>query len=582
MSASIDRPRFDPGSHGSDCERLNGRRNRRNVGVIELLAYTVSSEWLHRRLVSTAKRQMYSVMPQVISVWCREFGHNVTYATYYGQADPISLLPDDLDVVFISASTQASALAYALAKLYRRSGTLTVAGGPHAKCFPEDCSRFFDITVTGCDRDLVGDIVAGRIDAPAIVTADRPLISFPSVAERLPEIETAAFHNGRATKTTVISLFGSVGCPYSCNFCTDWNSSYVSTPAEQLIEDLHFVSRRYPDAMLGFQDPNFGVRFDQTMAALRTVPRHRCNRYLMQCSMSILTETRMQALQDTRCWYVAPGIESWSDYGNKMKMKETTGQDRVTKISGKFARLRHFCSGLQANFIFALDTDFDERPFELTREFIERVPFVWPNLNIVTPYGGTPVYDNLMRERRLLPRMPLALYCSPYLAFVLKHYDPVEFYDHFIGLLDTSTSMKVTATRLLSRDHPVLKLGRLAQTSAVRRDIREMRTIRDEIRRDTRMQAFHTGRSTALPDFYQRHLDQRLGCYASLLSAEDRIPEPASITLPAADASKMTVRDKMPIRVKPSDDLANPDQTQPLLATTARRPVDVRISGFGK
>ncbi|MFN8643413.1 MAG: adenylate/guanylate cyclase domain-containing protein [Candidatus Binatia bacterium] len=50
----------------------------------------------------------------------RQLGHQTSYATYYGQADPASLLPADLDAVFISTYTSASPLAYALARLYRR------------------------------------------------------------------------------------------------------------------------------------------------------------------------------------------------------------------------------------------------------------------------------------------------------------------------------------------------------------------------------------------------------------------------------------------------------------------------------
>jgi radical SAM superfamily enzyme YgiQ (UPF0313 family) len=506
----------------------SGPSCRKKVGVIELLAYTVSSEWLYLKLVNNFKRQMYSIMPQVVSVWSRELGHDVYYTTYYGQGDPVSLLPDDLDIVFISASTQASALAYALAKIYRRKGILTVAGGPHAKCFPEDCSRFFDITVTQCDRNLVSDILSGHIDPPAIVATERPLASFPTVEERKTEIATAAFHRGRATRMSVISLFGSVGCPYTCNFCTDWSSTYTPVSSDQLASDLLYVSQHFPKAMLGFQDPNFGVRFDETMAVLRTVPSHERNRYLMQCSLSILTEKRMEALAETGCFYVAPGIESWSDYGNKLKMKATTGQDRVKGIADKFQTLRHYVPGLQANFVFGLDIDKGDDPFDLTRDFMERVPFVWPNLNIVTPYGGTPVYDSLVRNGRLLPSMPLALYCSPYLALVMKNYDPITFYDRFIDLLSASTSGSLTVKRLLSRDHVAFKIGRLAQTSAVRHDIREMRLIRDELRRNPGMLAFHEGRSVALPEFYIRHLDQRLGCYSELLTATDRIPEPAT------------------------------------------------------
>ena len=51
----------------------------------------------------------------------------------------------------------ASALAYALAKLYRREGTLTVIGGPHARSFPADRLRFFDWVVLECDKTLIGE-----------------------------------------------------------------------------------------------------------------------------------------------------------------------------------------------------------------------------------------------------------------------------------------------------------------------------------------------------------------------------------------------------------------------------------------
>jgi hypothetical protein len=55
-----------------------------------------------------------SIMPQAVSVWCRDLGHEVFYATFYGQGNPKRLLPSDLDLVFISCHTQASPLAYAL------------------------------------------------------------------------------------------------------------------------------------------------------------------------------------------------------------------------------------------------------------------------------------------------------------------------------------------------------------------------------------------------------------------------------------------------------------------------------------
>ena len=63
--------------------------------------------------------------------------------------------------MFTAATTQASALAYALARFYRARGATTVIGGPHAKGFPEDSVRFFDIVVKQSDEALIGDILGG-------------------------------------------------------------------------------------------------------------------------------------------------------------------------------------------------------------------------------------------------------------------------------------------------------------------------------------------------------------------------------------------------------------------------------------
>jgi hypothetical protein len=106
------------------------------IGILELLRVDSPRRWDHTAynyLVTKQyasimpqannyllTKQYASIMPQAISVWCRNLGHEVFYATYFGNKDPKQLLPNDLDVVFISTYTQASALAYALAKLYRQ------------------------------------------------------------------------------------------------------------------------------------------------------------------------------------------------------------------------------------------------------------------------------------------------------------------------------------------------------------------------------------------------------------------------------------------------------------------------------
>ncbi len=237
------------------------------VGILELLTDVPLTGPLSRVYAACFRKQFVSIGPQVVSVWCRRLGHVVTYATYYGQQDPRSLLPRDLDIVFIAAHTPSALLAYALAKVFRIEKVRTVLGGPHARSFPEDASRFFDFVVTACDCGLVGDILGGHVDPPAILSSGHLLTEIPTVAERRPEIETSAFILGRPGLTTVVPMLTSVGCPYSCNFCVDWNSKYVALSGEQLREDLLYTSEHLPRALVGYHDPNFAVRFDEMRTA---------------------------------------------------------------------------------------------------------------------------------------------------------------------------------------------------------------------------------------------------------------------------------------------------------------------------
>src|SRR6185503_10571915 len=179
---------------------------RLKIGVLELLSDSVSQSRGRRFYGRRFRRHYASIMPQVISVWCRRLGHDVTYTTYYGQSDPRALLPTGLDVVFLSTYTHASAAAYALGKLFRREGTRTVIGGPHARSYPTDCLRFFDLVVRHCDEELVGDILRGRFEKGSVVSSVKPPTGMPSVEERLPEIVHSSLTTGRRPMAANVPL----------------------------------------------------------------------------------------------------------------------------------------------------------------------------------------------------------------------------------------------------------------------------------------------------------------------------------------------------------------------------------------
>ncbi|MFQ5958648.1 MAG: B12-binding domain-containing radical SAM protein [Alphaproteobacteria bacterium] len=494
------------------------------VGIIELLVDTPAKGLADALYAAYFRKQFVSITPQAVSVWCRQLGHDVFYVTYHGQNDPERLLPDDLDVVFVAAYTQASALAYALARLFRRRKTLTLIGGPHAKSFPADCLRFFDLVVKDCDKALVDDILRGHFDPPAVISSGRRLTELPTVEERLPEIAASAFVRGRPVMTSLVPMLASVGCPYTCDFCTDWNSDYRVLPKDRLEADLRYLSVNLPRVLIGYHDPNFAVRFDETMDIIETIPAGRRNRYIMESSLSILKESRLHRLRSTNCVYIAPGVESWTSYSNKAGAGAKTGRDKFEQVVRHFDLIGRYVAGMQANFLFGADVDHGDDPVGLTKEFIRRLPVVFPTVNIPTPFGGTPLFDKYLAEGRILKAMPFAFYFTPYLVTTLKNYHPKEYYDRLIDIYTVITSNLMLGRRILARSRPAIRCIHTLRTYGMGQDMAEFRRLRRMMVTDAAFMAFHEGRSDVLPGYYHWRFRQRLGRYAELLTPADLTP----------------------------------------------------------
>jgi radical SAM superfamily enzyme YgiQ (UPF0313 family) len=471
-------------------------------------------------------KQFASITPQAISVWCRRQGHQTFYATYHGLGRPDRLLPADLDVVFISCYTQVSHLAYALAKLYRRAGVRTVIGGPHAKAFPVDCLRFFDLVVRECDAELIADIVAGQFDPGAVISSVQPFDDVPTVEERMPEIRSSAFFFGRRPlPLSAVPMLASMGCPYQCDFCIDWNSAYRPLSTDRLAADLRYLARELPGTVIVFHDPNFAVKFDQIFEVLEAQPPEGRPPYIIESSLTVLRGDRPRRLKETNCVMVAPGVESWTDYSNKAGVGRRGGLDKVDRVAAHFAQLAENVPYLQANFIFGLDTDQGDEPVELTKAFMERAPFVWPTINIPVPFGGTPLHDELAATGRILTTMPFSFYYAPYLVTTIKHYDPVTYYDKLVDLYTHAASPAMLRRRMLTTSRRAIRYVHRARTASFRADIARFRQLLGMLRSDPNFLAFHEGRSTTLPEYYRHTGERMLGRYAELLSSADRTPD---------------------------------------------------------
>ena len=119
------------------------------ICIIDLI-HNSPSQSLYRRIMFP---NYISIMPQIIGVWCREEGHEVHYSIFTGSQNLKSLLVDKTDLVFISSFSYTALLAYALSNYFRSKGIVTVLGGPHARCYPEDACLNFDYVLGLTDKE---------------------------------------------------------------------------------------------------------------------------------------------------------------------------------------------------------------------------------------------------------------------------------------------------------------------------------------------------------------------------------------------------------------------------------------------
>jgi hypothetical protein len=372
---------------------------RRRVTVLDLAA-KVAAKSLYARVMNP---NLASLMPQAIAAWCEELGHDVTYVCYTGFEDLDALRAQDTDVVFIAAFTRSAQTAYAIANLYRKRGVVTVLGGPHARSYSEDAAKYFDYVLGFTDKPTLDEVLRELSPHRPMgrwLSAARQPSALPGVAARWKFIAATL---AKAPLLKIIPMIGSMGCPYTCSFCVDSVVDYQPLPYDQLREDLRFLLTKQARPLVGWHDPNFGVRFNDYMEAIEdAVPAGRM-RFIAESSLSLLSEPHLKRLKANGFVGMMPGIESWFDHGAKSKTGRSSGMEKVRQVSHHVNMVLRYIPFVQTNFVLGLDSDRGSEPFELTKRFIDMSPGAFPAFNLFTAYGrSAPLNLELQRAGRVL------------------------------------------------------------------------------------------------------------------------------------------------------------------------------------
>jgi hypothetical protein len=471
------------------------------IGIIDL----VSKGPTRALFARVMNANFAAIMPQVIAVWCEQEGHDATLVCYTGFENLVNELPDNVDLVFIGAFTEAAQLAYALSNLFRSRGAVTAIGGPHARCYPQDAAKYFDYVLGFTDKQAIRDVLQDCSEhrpAGVRIAARQQPASLPGVRERWKFIESTL---RKAPLIKMVPMIGSLGCPYTCSFCIDSVIPYQPLDFDVIKEDLRFLRQRFRRPLVGWHDPNFGVRFNDIMDAIEEAVPPDSIDFIAESSLSLLSEPHLKRLKRNGFKALLPGIESWYDLGDKSKTGKMKGMDKVLQVSDHVNMILRYMPYVQTNFVLGLDVDEGAEPFELTKRFVDLAPGAFPGYSLLSAFGqAAPLNLEYQRADRVLPFPFQFLNNNQAMNVKPKNYSWPGFYEHVIDLVSYTYSWRAIAKRCRANKTMVprwMNVVRAVSSEGFGR-IRYHTEVRRRLDSDHQFRSYFERETTQLPQFY--------------------------------------------------------------------------------
>ena len=339
-------------------------------------------------------------------------------------------------LVGISAMTRMATRAYKMADAIRGTGAKVVFGGPHVTEVPDEPlgragePRHADAVALG-EADyiwpqIVNDAAAGNLkeiyrpvdangkemkptlaDYPEIPWESIPLEQFNLVG-KLPGVVRALLKRRTRSWETlyVLPVESGRGCPYGCEFCTvtGFFGDVIRFRSNQsVIGELRRLKQRAQSerGTLGvfFVDDNFAINLKRTKSLLRAmIAENAVVPWIAQISVNLLKDEELLNLMadsGARCIFI--GLESM-DADNLRSVQKSFNKPADYKLALDGLANR----GIYAitSFIFGMDGD-TPGVAQRTAEVMDTWPPGLPVFSLMTPFPSTPLYQRLLKAKRL-------------------------------------------------------------------------------------------------------------------------------------------------------------------------------------
>jgi radical SAM superfamily enzyme YgiQ (UPF0313 family) len=296
------------------------------------------------------------------------------------------------DLVAISVETYTARRAYQIASRFRRRGVPVVMGGFHATLVPEEVGRYADAIVVGEAEAIwprvLADFGRGRLARIYRSTGRPPLAGL--------RVDRSIFAGKRYLPIGLLEA--GRGCHLRCEFCAI-QSYYGSTQTRRPTEEILAELRQLKKPLVFFVDDNITSNMEQAKEFFRALIPLRI-RWVSQASINAAHDPEfLELIRASGCQGLLVGFESLNPDNLRRMHKGFNTMKGGYEVA--LANLRRAGIRLYATFILGYD---DDQPGTLreTLEFALRHRFFMVAFNHLTPFPGTPLYERLRREGRLL------------------------------------------------------------------------------------------------------------------------------------------------------------------------------------
>ncbi len=330
---------------------------------------------------------------------------------------------EETDLVAITVEIYTARRAYEIAAEFQLRGVPVIMGGFHPTLVPEECLEHADSIYIG-DAEFLWRQVVEDAKQRKLRRIYKAQLGVPQLGGTQPRRD---LFKGKGYLPITLMQF-SRGCRFACDFCAIsvfFDRTNFVRPTREVLVEIENQDRKF----IFFVDDNFLSNHEAAKLFLRELVPMRI-KWVSQASIDMTNDPElMELLVQSGCMGNVIGFESL-DPRNLKSMKKAPnlmrkGWDRY-QAQCEILRDHHLLTW--AAFTLGHDCDTPESIRE-TFDFAMHNKFCFVAYNILMPYPGTPLYDRLRREDRLLWDGKWWLhpeYRFNHAAFIPKNMSPEE------------------------------------------------------------------------------------------------------------------------------------------------------------